>query len=47
MPRKIFGSRRGDVTKGWRNVHKEKLHQILSRDQMKEHVMGRACRTHG
>jgi hypothetical protein len=51
--RRIFGPKRDEVTRGWRKLHNEKLHNLYSspsiirNDQVKENKMGRACSTNG
>jgi hypothetical protein len=40
--RKIFGTKRNEVTGGWRRIHNEELH-----DQIKVNDMVGACGTYG
>jgi hypothetical protein len=50
---RIFGSKRDEVTGGWRKLHNEQLHKlycspsIIRNDQVKEDEMDRACSTNG
>jgi hypothetical protein len=49
--RRIFGSKRDEVTGGLSKLHNEALHNLYSTkyygDQIKENEVGRACRAHG
>jgi hypothetical protein len=52
--RRIFGSKRNEVTGGWRKLHNEEFHNLYSspstynyNDQVKEDEMGRACSING
>jgi hypothetical protein len=49
--RRIFGSKRDDVTGEWRNLHNEELHNLYSYPdiirQVKVNEVGGACGTHG
>ena len=51
--RKIFESKRDEVTGEWRRIHNEELYDlncspnIYSCDQMKKNELGWACGTHG
>jgi hypothetical protein len=49
--RRIFGSKRDEVTGGWRKLHNEELHNFAKynyeNDQVKDDCMGRACSTKG
>jgi hypothetical protein len=51
--KRIFGSKRDQITRGWRKLHNKKLHNLYSspsifmNDEVKENVMGRACNTNG
>jgi hypothetical protein len=50
---RMFGSKRDEVTGGWRKLHNEELHNLYSSPsiirmiQVKEDQMGRVCSTHG
>ena len=51
MLRRIFGSKRDEVTGEGRRLHKKELHALYSSkfytgDQIKKNEMGRACSTH-
>ena len=47
----MFGPKRNEITKEWRRLHKEELHDVLtnyySGDQFKKNGMGKACGTYG
>jgi hypothetical protein len=44
--RRIFGSKREEVTGSWRNVHNDKLHNLYSSPITKnENMIGGACST--
>jgi hypothetical protein len=51
--RRIFGSKSDEVTKEWRKLHNEELHnlnsfpQYLWDDKIEKIEMGRACSTYG
>jgi acyl-coenzyme A synthetase/AMP-(fatty) acid ligase len=51
--RRIFGPRRDELTKDWRKLHNEELHNLYSSPNIirmiksKEDEMGRACSTNG
>jgi hypothetical protein len=51
--RRIFGPKRDEVTRGWRKLHNEELHNlysspnIIQNDQVKEDGMGRASSPNG
>jgi hypothetical protein len=42
VPRRIFGTKRDEVTGGWRKLHNVELHSLYSspNDQVKEEEMG-------
>jgi hypothetical protein len=47
----IFGPKRDEVTREWRKLHNEELHNLYSSPdiirQVKANEMGGACGTHG
>jgi hypothetical protein len=49
--RRIFGSKRGEVTGEWRKLHSEGIYllftQYCSGDQIEKKEVGRLCRRHG
>jgi hypothetical protein len=52
--RRVFGSKRDEVTGDWRKMHNEELHNLYSSssiigysDQVKEDEIGGACSTNG
>jgi hypothetical protein len=49
--RRIFGSKRDEVTGEWRKLHNEKLnicsHPISSGDKIEKNEMGGACSAYG
>jgi hypothetical protein len=51
--RRIFGSKRDEVTKGWGKIHNQELYDLYSSkkyyslDQMNNNVMGWACGKYG
>jgi hypothetical protein len=51
--RRIFGLKNDDVTRGWRKLHNEELHNmhsspnIITMIKSKEDQMGKACSTKG
>jgi hypothetical protein len=50
--RKIFGTKRDEMTGGWRNLHSEELHNLYSlpskiRMIKSRRMDDRACDTHG
>jgi hypothetical protein len=45
--RRIFGSKREEVTGEWRKLNSGELHNLYSSPDSKETVMGRACGMHG
>jgi hypothetical protein len=48
MLRRIFGSKRDEVTGYWRKLHNEELYNLYNYNyQDKEDEMGRACSTNG
>jgi hypothetical protein len=49
--RRIFGPKRGEVTRGWRKLRNEELHELYSKynynDQVTMAELGGACSTNG
>jgi hypothetical protein len=46
--RRIFGTKRDEVTGAWKKLHNEELHNLYSSpNQVKEDEMDRACSTNG
>jgi hypothetical protein len=44
--RRISEPKREEVTGAWRKLHNEKLHQILTDDQIQEYKMEGECVSH-
>jgi hypothetical protein len=45
--RRIFGPKREEVTRGWRNLHNEKVHNMYSSPSITRMVKSRRTRTAG
>jgi hypothetical protein len=45
--RRIFGSKRGEVTGGWRKLHNEELHNLYSSTKIIRQIMSRRIRRVG